>query len=182
MTAAIPMPGSKWSPEEDTKLLELLLNDILEHDLVERKVRDEAFQLGVFVPQLLQLARFAGLQASVHLLPTIETLLGDPDLATQIPDGHALMLYQRLPAAVAWSPQASVCVVMTSAANAASPSSYGQDSVTDEATWTDPDESFEAGVHAALDAAYDDEAVAAVLDPRVDRVRVCRGGRFGRGR
>ena len=37
-------------------------------------------------------------------------------------------------------------------------------------TWTDPDESFEAGVHAALDAAYDDEAVAAVLETFVARI------------
>jgi len=34
------------------------LNDVLEHDRVERQVGDEPFELGVFVAELLQLAFF----------------------------------------------------------------------------------------------------------------------------
>jgi (1->4)-alpha-D-glucan 1-alpha-D-glucosylmutase len=37
-------------------------------------------------------------------------------------------------------------------------------------TWTDPDEEFEAAVHAALDAAYDDEDVAALVGSIVARI------------
>ena len=34
----------------------------------------------------------------------------------------------------------------------------------DRTTWTDPDEAYETAVHAAVDAAFDDERVSAVLD------------------
>ncbi|MCW2794315.1 MAG: treY, partial [Nocardioides sp.] len=40
----------------------------------------------------------------------------------------------------------------------------------DRTTWTAPDEQFEAAVHAAVDAAYDDERVTAVLDGLLARV------------
>ena len=66
------------------------LRYVLEHDLVERQVGDEPFQLGVFVAQLLQLAGFTGQHPAVDLLPAVERLLGDPDLATDVADRHAL--------------------------------------------------------------------------------------------
>jgi RHS repeat-associated protein len=65
------------------------LNDVLQHDLIERQVGDEPFQLRVFVPQLLQLPRLAGQHPAVLFLPAIERLLGHTDLATDIADGHA---------------------------------------------------------------------------------------------
>ena len=37
-------------------------------------------------------------------------------------------------------------------------------------TWTDPDEGYEAAVHAAVDAAFDDDAVAAVLTRLSERI------------
>jgi (1->4)-alpha-D-glucan 1-alpha-D-glucosylmutase len=40
----------------------------------------------------------------------------------------------------------------------------------DRTTWTEPDEAFEAAVHAAVDSAYDDERVRAVLDRLLARV------------
>jgi hypothetical protein len=57
------------------------LNDILQQDLVQGQVGDEAFEFGVFVAQLLQLAGFTWRHAAIDLLPAIERLLGDPDLA-----------------------------------------------------------------------------------------------------
>jgi malto-oligosyltrehalose synthase len=40
----------------------------------------------------------------------------------------------------------------------------------DRTTWTDPDATYEAAVHTAVDAAYDDPAVREVLDVLVDRI------------
>jgi (1->4)-alpha-D-glucan 1-alpha-D-glucosylmutase len=40
----------------------------------------------------------------------------------------------------------------------------------DHTTWTEPDEAYEAAVHAAVDAAFDDEQVRALLDAVVARV------------
>ncbi len=40
----------------------------------------------------------------------------------------------------------------------------------DRTTWTEPDEAYESAVHAAVDAAYDDEQVAAVLERLLARV------------
>jgi (1->4)-alpha-D-glucan 1-alpha-D-glucosylmutase len=40
----------------------------------------------------------------------------------------------------------------------------------DHTTWTDPDPAYEAGVHAAVDLAYDDVRVRAVLDDLVARL------------
>jgi (1->4)-alpha-D-glucan 1-alpha-D-glucosylmutase len=40
----------------------------------------------------------------------------------------------------------------------------------DRTTWTEPDEDFEAAVHAAVDAAHDDERVRAVLERLLARV------------
>jgi (1->4)-alpha-D-glucan 1-alpha-D-glucosylmutase len=40
----------------------------------------------------------------------------------------------------------------------------------DRTTWTAPDEAYESAVHAAVDAAYDDDRVAAVLDRLLARV------------
>ena len=40
----------------------------------------------------------------------------------------------------------------------------------DRTTWTDPDATYEAAVHAAVDAAFDDAEVRAVLDDLVGRV------------
>ncbi len=67
------------------------MNDVLQHHLVERQVGDEALEFGIFVAQLLQLAGFAGRHPAVDLLPAIEGLLGDPDLAADVPDGHAAL-------------------------------------------------------------------------------------------
>ena len=67
------------------------MNDVLEHDLVEGQVRDEAFQLGVFVAKLLQLAGFARRYPAIDLLPAVVSLLGNPDLATDIPDRDAAL-------------------------------------------------------------------------------------------
>ncbi|MFC5177562.1 malto-oligosyltrehalose synthase [Nocardioides taihuensis] len=39
----------------------------------------------------------------------------------------------------------------------------------DRTTWTDPDEAYEAAVHAAVDAAYDDARVRGVLETAVER-------------
>ena len=44
----------------------------------------------------------------------------------------------------------------------------------DRTTWADPDEPYEAAVHAAVDAAFDDERVAAVLGRLLDRDRRAR--------
>ena len=41
----------------------------------------------------------------------------------------------------------------------------------DRTTWTDPDQDYERAVHAAVDAAFDDDRVRAVLDEVLDRVR-----------
>jgi hypothetical protein len=65
-------------------------DDVLQHDLVERQIGHEAFELGVFVAELLQLAGLTGLEIAVLLLPAIEALLGNADLSTEIPDGHPL--------------------------------------------------------------------------------------------
>jgi len=74
------------------------LEHILQHDLVERQVRHQALQLRVFVAQLLQLTGFTGQHSAVDLLPAVERLLGDPDLATDISHrdapGH-LLQYRR---------------------------------------------------------------------------------------
>jgi hypothetical protein len=67
--------------------LEVFLADVLQHDLVERQIGHETFELGVFVPELLQLARLAGLEIAVLLFPAIEALLGNADLPTEIPNG-----------------------------------------------------------------------------------------------
>ena len=40
----------------------------------------------------------------------------------------------------------------------------------DRTTWTAPDEAYEAAVHAAVDAAFDDTGVGKVLDDLLDRV------------
>jgi (1->4)-alpha-D-glucan 1-alpha-D-glucosylmutase len=40
----------------------------------------------------------------------------------------------------------------------------------DRTTWTEPDEAYESAVHAAVDAAYDDPAVTAVLDELLAQV------------
>jgi (1->4)-alpha-D-glucan 1-alpha-D-glucosylmutase len=40
----------------------------------------------------------------------------------------------------------------------------------DRTTWTDPDPSYEAAVHVAVDAAYDDPSVREVLDACVERI------------
>ncbi len=40
----------------------------------------------------------------------------------------------------------------------------------DRTTWTDPDAAYEAAVHAAVDAAFDDERVSAVLDEVLTRI------------
>jgi hypothetical protein len=65
------------------------LNDVLEHDLVEGQVGDEAFELRVFVAELLQLAGFTRGHPAIDLLPAVVGLLGDPHLATDITDRDA---------------------------------------------------------------------------------------------
>ena len=62
------------------------------------------------------------------------SLPADPVQAVQIARDGALRVLRAASAAGVRR------VVMTSAANAASPSSYGEDSVTDETLWTDPDD------------------------------------------
>ena len=46
----------------------------------------------------------------------------------------------------------------------------------DRTTWTEPDEAYEAAVHAAVDAAFDDADVGAVLDGLLDHGRRARAG------
>ncbi|MEI2715169.1 MAG: malto-oligosyltrehalose trehalohydrolase [Nocardioides sp.] len=40
----------------------------------------------------------------------------------------------------------------------------------DRTTWTDPDEAYESSVHAAINAAFDNEAVRAILDEVLDQI------------
>jgi hypothetical protein len=63
------------------------LDHVLEHDLVERQVRDQPLQLGDFVTELLQLAGLTGLQTAVDVLPAVEALLRDARPAQRSPTG-----------------------------------------------------------------------------------------------
>src|SRR5262245_17590670 len=65
------------------------LNNILRHRFIQRQVGDEPLELRVLVKQLLELARLARQHPPVDLLPAIERLLGDSDLAADVADGHA---------------------------------------------------------------------------------------------
>ena len=60
---------------------------ILEHDLVQRQVRHQPLRLSHIVSQLLQLTDYARLRAAVNLLPAIERLLREPNLAMLL-TGH----------------------------------------------------------------------------------------------
>ncbi len=40
----------------------------------------------------------------------------------------------------------------------------------DRTTWTDPDPTYEKAVHAMVDAAYDDDAVRAIIETAAERV------------
>ena len=65
------------------------MNDVLKHDLVERQVGHETLQLGVLVPELLQLPGLGRLHAAVDLLPPVVALLRDPVLAAQLSNRRA---------------------------------------------------------------------------------------------
>ena len=77
----------------------------------------------------------AGADYVLHVASPIgESLPDDPAVAVDIAREGALRVLRAATAAGVRR------VVMTSAANAASPSSYKEDTITDESTWTDPDD------------------------------------------
>src|SRR5258705_6781330 len=68
-----------------------------QHRLVDGQIGDHALQSTVLVPELLQLARLADVEARVLLLPAIERRLRHAELATHGDDRRpALRLPQRL--------------------------------------------------------------------------------------
>ena len=64
--------------------LELVLNDVLQNDLVERQVGDQAPQVPILLAELLQLAGFTRRHPAIDLLLAVGCLLGDRDLATDV--------------------------------------------------------------------------------------------------
>jgi dihydroflavonol-4-reductase len=78
-------------------------------------------------------AGWAGAVKGVDYVLHVAASLGTGDLMTPARDGSLRVLAAATEAGVKR-------VVLTSAANAASPSSYAEDSVTDETLWTDPDD------------------------------------------
>jgi len=65
----------------------LFCEHILEHDFVQRQVRDQAFQLGVLLLELLELSDLLGFQPGIPPLPPGEGLLGNPQMADQLGEG-----------------------------------------------------------------------------------------------
>ena len=62
--------------------------NIGQHGLVQRQLGNDLFQLGVLILKLFQLTHLVCLQTGIYLLPAIEGLLGDPDLAAYVAYGH----------------------------------------------------------------------------------------------
>jgi hypothetical protein len=63
------------------------LNDILEHDLVQGQIGDDALQPRILLAQLLELRSFTVEHRAIRLLSSVERLLGDPDLAADVANG-----------------------------------------------------------------------------------------------
>ena len=70
-----PRAGDSW------QILELSLDDVLKHLLVERQVRPDPFEAGFLVLKLTQPLHFRRHKASVLLASDVERRLGDPRLA-----------------------------------------------------------------------------------------------------
>ena len=67
------------------------MDHVLQHDLVQGQVRDEAFELQHFVAQLLQLTDLARLEPAIDLLPAVKALLRDSYLSAEIADRNPLL-------------------------------------------------------------------------------------------
>jgi hypothetical protein len=57
--------------------------------LIQRQVRHQPLQSVVLFFQLPEAAEFTDAEVRVFLLPRIERLLGDPELATEVADRRA---------------------------------------------------------------------------------------------
>jgi hypothetical protein len=62
---------------------------LVEDRLVEREIGHEAFELAILVPPLPQLAELGDAQRAEALLPPVERLLADAELAADLADGRA---------------------------------------------------------------------------------------------
>ena len=60
----------------------------MEDRLVEREIGHEAFELAILVPQLPQFAELGDAQRAEALLPSVERLLADAELAADLADGR----------------------------------------------------------------------------------------------
>ncbi|MFF7475811.1 NAD-dependent epimerase/dehydratase family protein [Streptomyces sp. NPDC008092] len=100
-------------------------------------VVDPAGRLGFAVADLTADAGWdaamKGVDRVLHVASPLGVRAGTPDLVTPARDGTLRVLRAAAAAGVRR-------VVMTSAANAASPSSYASEGVTDETLWTDPED------------------------------------------
>jgi hypothetical protein len=57
---------------------------ILEHDLIQRQLCHQPLELRVLLLQLLALPDLLGFQAGITPFPSIEGLLGNPEVADQV--------------------------------------------------------------------------------------------------
>jgi len=64
--------------------LTTFFKNVLQHNLVERQIGHQALQLRVLLLQLRQLPGLAGFKPPIDLLPAIEGLFRDADLADQV--------------------------------------------------------------------------------------------------
>ena len=60
----------------------------MEDRLVEREIGHAAFELAILVPQLPQFAELGDAQRAEALLPPVERLLADAELAADLADGR----------------------------------------------------------------------------------------------
>jgi hypothetical protein len=67
----------------------LCCEHVLEHDLVERQVCHQPFQLEVFILALLDLSDLLGFQSGIASLPPIEGRFSDPEMTDQVGDRSA---------------------------------------------------------------------------------------------
>src|SRR4029453_12083667 len=66
----------------------LFCRDVLQDHLVKAQVGDQLLQPCVLLLQLLELTGLIGLQACILLLPAVEGLLADADLADELRHRH----------------------------------------------------------------------------------------------
>src|SRR5271155_921203 len=76
-------------PDDTARALEFFSEHVLQHRLVQRQIRHDAFQPCISLAHLLELPYLIDLQPRVLLLPPIEGLFGDPHLPDQLRDRYA---------------------------------------------------------------------------------------------